>query len=60
MNAALQRSYQERDQAPRDKRAPIYSDDLPAEYVRFLLDLPGDYPVISRVNQIRETYRRPA
>lgn len=44
--------------AQRRPPQPIYSDDLPADYVRYLMGLPRDYPVVSRVDQIRETYRR--
>lgn len=43
--------------APR--REPIYSDDIPAAYVRFLYGLPDDYPVISRADMaIDEAERR--
>jgi hypothetical protein len=36
----------------RQSTPAVYSDDIPADYLRFMLGLPDDASVISRVDQL--------
>jgi len=36
----------------------VYSDDIPADYLRYMLGLPEDAPVSSRVDQLWQANRR--